>query len=277
MHDMKDLNDLFRRADYSDLTGNEKASIAELCSDQASFQRVKSILQRSEKALTAKAPVQVQNSLENLFDVTYHAPHSQPVSPSTPGGIPNNIFKLPLFKMFAVAASLVVGIFLYVNLSGNQQDQPALAKKEDKVPQKRKNEGLNTLPKEDRVATIIKNENPIPPEASYFESYDPDMAMIVPLEKIVAEEANSEPIRDIDDWDKNAIVEDADPKSLTITDQVTTKNASYSWTYNSNDETKQRSKKNESLSEISVSSNKRKIDRKRINTGAMLKQIKTVF
>ena len=68
---MKQIDDLFLNAHYSDLSPSEQSLIEDLCSDEVSFQQVKSLLSQSVGALPVNPPVHILDSLNQTFDQTY--------------------------------------------------------------------------------------------------------------------------------------------------------------------------------------------------------------
>jgi len=111
---MKDIDDLFLKAHYSDLTPSEQTLIEDLCSDEVSFQQVKALVTRSMDVLPVSPPAHLLEALNQTFDQTYSQPSAKAMRP--------RMFNL--FIASAVAASLLILFTIYLfNTTSTPKDQ----------------------------------------------------------------------------------------------------------------------------------------------------------
>ena len=101
---MKQIDDLFLKDHYSDLTPGEQALIEDLCSDEVSFQQVKVLVTRSMNVLPVSPPAHLLEALNQTFDQTYPEPSAKGMRP--------RMFNL--FISSAVAASLLIFFAIYL-------------------------------------------------------------------------------------------------------------------------------------------------------------------
>ena len=254
---MKQIDDLFLKAHYSDLTPSEQSLIEDLCSDEVSFQQVKVLVTRSKDVLPVNPPAHLLEALNQTFDQTYSQPSVQRMRPKM----------FNLFTASAVAASVL--IFLTIYFFGT-----------DNAPQK-------------QVATVEKKEqkkknNPINLPGTSEQSQTPQLAAIDPIkapsieedqvlqsEKVIDEPAAIASIEMEDAKQEWARGSRSDEDAVPVEDNVASnapKSNTYMWT--SGD--KRLASEQVVLAEVSMKK-QNKSDSKRLNTSFMLKQIKPVY
>jgi hypothetical protein len=254
---MKDIDDLFLKAHYSDLTPNEQSLIEDLCSDEVSFQQVKALVNRSMDTLPVSPPVHLLEALNQTFDQTYSQPSVKGMRP--------RMFNL--FIASAVAATVL--IFLTVYYFGiNNEPQEQLTTVEKKEQKKKNNETkASTIVEKTQTPKVASLEPiPAPPVALDLETQN-DVLMDEPavIASIEMEDAKQEELRgsrsDVEavSRDRNATYNE--PKSNT-----------YMWTS---------ADKHLASDQVVIAQESRKkqtkSDSKRLNTSLMLKQIKPVY
>ena len=118
---MKQIDDLFLKDHYSDLTPGEQALIEDLCSDEVSFQQVKVLVTRSMDVLPVSPPAHLLEALNQTFDQTYSQPSAKGMRP--------RMFNL--FISSAVAASLLIFFAIYLfNSTSTPEEQTARVNKQ---------------------------------------------------------------------------------------------------------------------------------------------------
>ena len=128
---MKQIDDLFLNAHYSDLTPSEQSLIEDLCSDEVSFQQVKVLVTRSKEVLPVNPPAHLLEALNQTFDQTYSQPSVQRMRPKM----------FNLFTASAVAASVLIFLTIYFFGTANApQKQAATVERKE---QKKKNNPIN--------------------------------------------------------------------------------------------------------------------------------------
>ena len=128
---MKQIDDLFLKAHYSDLTPSEQSLIEDLCSDEVSFQQVKALVTQSMDVLPVSPPAHLLEALNQTFDQTYSRPAAKGMRP--------RMFNL--FIASAVAASVLVFLTIYFfGPTNTPQKQVATVEKKE---QKKKNSPIN--------------------------------------------------------------------------------------------------------------------------------------
>jgi hypothetical protein len=254
---MKQIDDLFLNAHYSDLSPSEQSFLEDLCSDEDSFQQVKSLLSQSAGALPVNPPEHMLDLLNQTFDQTYSEQEVQKMRP--------RIFNL--FIASAVAATVL--IFLTVYFFGtNNEPQEQFAKVEKKEQkEKNKQSNLTATSKQTQTPQIAAIEQiPAPPVALDVETQN-DVLMDEPavIASIDMEDAKSERFRGSRSDDTAA------PGDENIASNVPKSNT-YMWTSNE----KNLSSEQVVIAEVSMKKQKNS-DSKRLNTSLMLKQIKPVY
>jgi len=254
---MKQIDDLFLNAHYSDLSPSEQSFLEDLCSDEDSFQQVKSLLAQSAGALPVNPPEHMLDLLNQTFDQTYSEQEAQKMRP--------RMFNL--FIASAVAASVLIFLTIYF-FGTNNEPQEQLAKVEKKE-QKKKNKQSN-LPgtSEQRKTPPVAAVDPTPPpRAALDREVSSEMLMDEPADiaSIDMEDAKPERVRgsrsDVEAVPRDMNVTNSEPKSNT-----------YMWT------SKEKNLSSEQVVIAEVSMKKQKnSDSKRLNTSLMLKQIKPVY
>lgn len=254
---MKQIDDLFLKAHYSDLTPSEQSLIEDLCSDEVSFQQVKVLVTRSKEVLPVNPPAHLLEALNKTFDQTYSKASVQRMRPKM----------FNLFIASAVAASVLIFLTIYFfGPTNTPQKQVATVEKKE---QKKKNNPIN-LP-----ATSEQSQTP------QLAAIDPIKAPCIKEDQVLqTEKLMDEPaaIASIEMEDaKPEIVrgsrsdEDAVPVEGHVASNARKSNT-YMWT--SGD--KHLSSEQGVLAEVSLKK-QNKSDSKRLNTAFMLKQIKPVY
>jgi len=254
---MKQKDDLFLKAHYSDLTPSEQSLIEDICSDEASFQQVKVLVKRSMDVLPVSPPAHLLEALNQTFDQTYSKPTAKGMRPKM----------FSLFIASAVAATVL--IFLTVYYFGiNNEPKEQLTRVEKKEQKKKNNQtkvsGTVEQTQTPKVASL--EPIPVPPVALDMEAQS-DVLMDEPavIASIEMEDAKQEELRgsrsnvEAVSRDMNATYNE--PKSNT-----------YMWTS---------ADKHLASDQVVIAQESRKkqtkSDSKRLNTSLMLKQIKPVY
>ncbi len=250
---MKQLDDLFLNAHYSDLTPEEQSLIQELCSDELSFQQVKGLVTRSQEVLPVSPPESILESLNHTFDQTYTQAQVQRIQP--------RFFNL--YVTSAVAASLLIFLTIYYfGVENSPQEKHATVEKK-------------TSPKNKKAPNIAPHPKPAQnPQLAVVELVTTpsfvDESRVAPLEQVMDEPADV------------ALVEKEDAKPEVFRgsrseDDAPTSNT-YMWT------TPDKNLKEVDAVVIAASSGysspkgkRANVETKRINTALMLKQIKPVY
>lgn len=255
---MKQIDDLFLKAHYSDLTPSEQSLIEDLCSDEVSFQQVKVLVTRSKEVLPVNPPAHLLEALNQTFDQTYSKPSVQRMRPKM----------FNLLTVSAVAASSLVFLSIYYFGVDNTPE-----KKLAKVERKQS-------PKYEKPPKSAPNSKP---------TQNPQLAAVVPIAPLdytdISTVSSSEQVMDEPAPIASIEMEDAKPErvrgSRSDEDKVpvegyvasnATKSNTYMWT--SGD--KHLSSEQAVLAEVSLKK-QNKSDSKRLNTSFMLKQIKPVY
>jgi len=245
---------------------DDKAELRTHFDDDASFDQVNSLLRESEKIMPQEPPVEVFNRLDHLFDETYSQP--KPITKHNA-----NFWR---FSWLA-AAAVVLGVLL-VYPWRTRDEAPA------PVAQKEKKEQASNL----KESEVIYTEKEVQPEEeepliARLEDKDGykitenlnDEAEAVSLisEKTMDAPELSEPtysgvvtypsMAQVEDSKANKSLED-DPKSNTAKKEEVYR-----------DKSEQRN--DEQLAEVSMLKKNIKSKSRKIDTGAMLKNIKPVF
>ena len=254
---MKQIDDLFLNAHYSDLTPSEQSLIEDLCSDEVSFQQVKVLVTRSMDVLPVNPPAHLLEALNQTFDQTYSQPSVQRMRPKM----------FNLFTASAVAASVLIFLTIYFFGTANApQKQAATVEKKE---QKKKNNPIN-LPgtseqsQTPQLAAIDPIKAPIIEEDQVLQS-----------EKVIDEPAAIASIKMEDAKQEWARGSRSDEDAVPVEDNVASnapKSNTYMWT--SGD--KRLASEQVVLDEVSMKK-QNKSDSKRLNTSFMLKQIKPVY
>jgi hypothetical protein len=252
---MKDIDDLFLKAHYSDLTPSEQTLIEDLCSDEVSFQQVKALVTRSMDVLPVSPPAHLLEALNQTFDQTYSQPSAKGMRP--------RMFNL--FIASAVAATVL--IFLIVYYFGiNNEPKEQLARVEKNEQKKKNNQtkvsGIVEKTQTPKVASL--EPIPAPPVVLDVEAQT-DVLMDEPVASIEMEDAKQEELRgsrsDVEAVSRDMNATYNEPKSNT-----------YMWTS---------ADKHLASDQVVIAQESRKkqtkSDSKRLNTSLMLKQIKPVY
>lgn len=250
---MKQIDDLFLKAHYNELTPSEQSLIEDLCSDESSFQQVKILVTRSKEVLPINPPAHVLDALNQTFDKTYSQAPVQHMRPKM----------FNLFTAVAVAASVLVFLSIYY-FGVDNTPQKKLVKVERKQS-----------PKNVKAPKPAPNPKPTQrPQLAMVEHIAPfdyaDISTVSPIEQVMDEPA---PIASIE-------IEDAKQESIRGSrseDDAPTSNT-YMWT------TPDKNLKEVDAVVIAASSGysspkgkRANVETKRINTALMLKQIKPVY
>jgi hypothetical protein len=255
---MKQIDDLFLKAHYSDLTPSEQSLIEDLCSDEVSFQQVKALVNRSMDTLPVSPPVHLLEALNQTFDQTYSQPSVKGVRPKM----------FSLFIASAVAASLLILFTIYLfNTTSTPKDQTARVNK--KIERTKQNPSPNkqlaketTAPNQPLVAElpqVIHSD----PAYGYEISTPSDEPLALAAEP--QEEAKSLEIRG--SRSDNTVL----PGEATIVSKAPSSNT-YEWT------AIDKNLESSSVVIANVDSKKKSnLEPKRLNTSYLLKQIKPVY
>ena len=254
---MKQIDDLFLKAHYSELTPSEQYLIEDLCSDEVSFQQVKSLLSQSVGALPVNPPAHILDSLNQTFDQTYFEPEVQKRHPRM----------FSLFIASAVAASVLIFLTIYFFGTANApQKQVATVEKKE---QKKKNNPIN-LP-----GTSEQSQTPQLAAIDPIKAPSIEEDQVLQSEKVIDEPAAIASIEMEDAKPEWARGSRSDEDAVPVEDNVasnTPKSNTYMWT--SGD--KRLASEQAVLAEVSMKK-QNKSDSKRLNTLFMLKQIKPVY
>jgi hypothetical protein len=254
---MKQIDDLFLNAHYSDLSPSEQSFLEDLCSDEDSFQQVKSLLAQSAGALPVNPPEHMLDFLNQTFDQTYSEQEAQKRRP--------RMFNL--FIASAVAASVLIFLTIYY-FGFDNTPQKKLAKVEEKE-QYKKNDQIKSSGKTEQRKTppVAAVDRTPPPPAALDRDISSEMLMDEPADiaSIDMEDAKPERVRgsrsDVEAVPRDMNVTNSEPKSNT-----------YMWT----SKEKNLSSEQVVIAEVSMK-NQKNSDSKRLNTSLMLKQIKPVY
>jgi hypothetical protein len=254
---MKQIDDLFLKAHYSDLTPSEQSLIEDLCSDEVSFQQVKVLVTRSKEVLPVSPPAHLLEALNQTFDQTYSQPSVQRMRPKM----------FNLFTASAVAASVLIFLTIYFFGTANApQKQAATVEKKE---QKKKNNPTN-LP-----GTSEQSQTPQVAAVDPITAPSIEEDQVLQTVKLMDEPAVIASIEMEDakqEWARGSRSdEDAMPVDGNVASN-TPKSNTYMWT--SGD--KHLSSEQAVLAEVSMKK-QNKSDSKRLNTSFMLKQIKPVY
>ena len=254
---MKQIDDLFLKAHYSDLTPSEQSLIEDLCSDEVSFQQVKVLVTRSKEVLPVNPPAHLLEALNQTFDQTYSQPSVQRMRPKM----------FNLFTASAVAASVLIFLTIYFFGTANApQKQAATVEKKE---QKKKNNPIN-LP-----GTSEQSQTPQLAAIDPIKAPSIEEDQVLQSEKVIDEPAAIASIEMEDAKQEWARGSRSDEDAVPVEDNVASnapKSNTYMWT--SGD--KHLSSEQVVLAEVSMKK-QNKSDSKRLNTSFMLKQIKPVY
>lgn len=256
---MKDIDDLFLKAHYSDLTPNEQTLIEDLCSDEVSFQQVKVLVTRSMDVLPVSPPAHMLEALNQTFDQTYSQPAAKGMRP--------RMFNL--FIASAVAASLLILFTIYLfNTTSTPKEQTARVNK--KIERTKQNPAPNkqlaketTPPNQPLVAELpqVIHSDPPPIDDEIITPSDEPLALAAEPQ----EEAKSLEIRG--SRSDNTVL----PGEATIVSKAPSINT-YEWT------TVDKNLESSSVVISNVESKKKSNpEPKRLNTSLLLKQIKPLY
>lgn len=254
---MKQIDDLFLKAHYSDLTPSEQSVIEDLCSDEVSFQQVKVLVTRSKEVLPVNPPAHLLEALNQTFDQTYSQPSVQRMRPKM----------FNLFTASAVAASVLIFLTIYFFGTANPpQKQVATVEKKE---QKKKNNPIN-LP-----GTSEQSQTPQLAAIDPIKAPSIEEDQVLQSEKLMDEPALITSIEMEDAKQEWARGSRSDEDAVPVEDNVASnapKSNTYMWT--SGD--KRLASEQVVLAEVSMKK-QNKSDSKRLNTSFMLKQIKPVY
>jgi hypothetical protein len=254
---MKQIDDLFLKAHYSDLTPSEQSLIEDLCSDEVSFQQVKVLVTRSKEVLPVNPPAHLLEALNQTFDQTYSQPSVQRMRPKM----------FNLFTASAVAASVLIFLTIYFFGTANApQKQAATVERKE---QKKKNNPIN-LP-----GTSEQSQTPQLAAIDPIKAPSIEEDQVLQSEKVIDEPAAIASIEMEDAKPEWARGSRYDEDAVPVEDNVASnapKSNTYMWT--SGD--KHLSSEQVVLAEVSMKK-QNKSDSKRLNTLFMLKQIKPVY
>ena len=254
---MKQIDDLFLKAHYSDLTPSEQSVIEDLCSDEVSFQQVKVLVTRSKDVLPVNPPAHLLEALNQTFDQTYSQPSVQRMRPKM----------FNLFTASAVAASVLIFLTIYFFGPANApQKQVATVEKKE---QKKKNNPIN-LP-----GTSEQSQTPQLAAIDPIKAPSIEEDQVLQSEKVIDEPAAIASIEMEDAKQEWARGSRSDEGAVPVEDNVAS-NAPKSNTYMWTSEDKHLSSEQAVLAEVSMKK-QNKSDSKRLNTSFMLKQIKPVY
>jgi hypothetical protein len=254
---MKQIDDLFLNAHYSDLSPSEQSFLEDLCSDEDSFQQVKSLLAQSTGALVVNPPEHMLDLLNQTFDQTYS---EQEVLKRRP-----RMFNV--FIASAVAASVLIFLTIYY-FGFDNTPQKKLAKVEKKEQNKKNNQLKSSGKTEQRQTPLVATIDPTPPPRAALDREVPSEILMdepVAIASIDMEDAKPERVRG----------SRSDDAALPGDENVAS-NAPKSNTYMWTSKEKNLSSEQVVIAEVSMKKQKNS-DSKRLNTSLMLKQIKPVY
>ena len=250
---MKQIDDLFLNAHYSDLSPSEQSLIEDLCSDEVSFQQIKSLLSQSVGALPVNPPAHILDSLNQTFDQTYLEPEVQKRHPRM----------FSLFIASAAAASVLIFLSIYYFGFDNTPEKKLVKVERKQSPKKKKAPNIAPHPN--------NNQNP-------------QLATVEPIAPIDyannSTVSRSEQVMDEPAAIASIEMEDAKLESLrgSRSDEGAPTSNTYKWT------TPDKNLKEVDAVVIAASSGysspkgkRANVETKRINTALMLKQIKPVY
>jgi hypothetical protein len=260
---MKQIDDLFLKAHYSDLTPSEQSVIEDLCSDEVSFQQVKVLVTRSKDVLPVNPPAHLLDSLNKTFDQTYSQPSVQRMRPKM----------FNLFTASAVAASVLIFLTIYFFGTANApQKQAATVEKKE---QKKKNNPIN-LP-----GTSEQSQTPQLAAIDPIKAPSIEEDQVLQSEKVIDEPALIASIEMEDAKPERVRGPRSDEGAVPVEDNVASNaptSNTYKWT------TPDKNLKEVDAVVIAASSGysspkgkRANVETKRINTALMLKQIKPVY
>lgn len=255
---MKQIDDLFLKAHYSDLTPSEQSLIEDLCSDEVSFQQVKVLVTRSMDVLPVSPPAHLLEALNQTFDQTYSQPSAKGMRP--------RMFNL--FIASAVAASLLILFTIYLfNTTSTPKDQTARVNK--KIERTKQNPAPNKQLAKETTAPNQPLVAELPQVIQSDPAYDDEIS--TPSDEPLAlaaepqEEAKSLEIRGT--RSDNTVL----PGEVTIVSKAPSSNT-YEWT------AMDKNLESSSVVIANVDSKKKSnLEPKRLNTSYLLKQIKPVY
>jgi hypothetical protein len=256
---MKDIDDLFLKDHYSDLTPIEQTLIEDLCSDEVSFQQVKALVTQSMDVLPVSPPAHLLEALNQTFDQTYSKPSSKGMRP--------RMFNL--FIASAAAASLLILFTTYLfKTTSAPEEQTARVKK--RIERTKQNPALNkqlakktTAPNQPLVAELpqVIHSDPPPSDDGIITPSDEPLDLAAEPQ----EEAKSLEIRG--SRSDNTVL----PGEATNVSQANSSNT-YQWT------AVDKNIESSSVVIANVPSRKKSnLEPKRLNTSLLLKQIKPVY
>lgn len=253
-------------SEYARWNEEDRAELRTHFEDDDSFDQVKSLLRESEKIMHQEAPTEVFNRLDRLFDETYSQP--KPITKHSA-----NFWR---FSWLA-AAAVVLGVLLVYPWFSRDDAPDPLARKEQKV--------RASKPKETEVIYKEKElqqgeEEPIIARIEDKDGYkitedlnDEAEAVSLISEKTMDSPEFSEPtysgvvtypsMAQMEDSKANKSLEDDRMSNSAIKDEV----------YRDKFELRN----DEQLAEVSMLKKNLKSKSRKIDTGAMLKNIKPVF
>jgi hypothetical protein len=254
---MKQIDDLFLKDHYSDLTPIEQTLIEDLCSDEVSFQQVKALVTQSMDVLPVSPPAHLLEALNQTFDQTYSKPSSKGMRP--------RMFNL--FISSAVAASLLIFFAIYLfNSTSTPEEQTARVNKQ--IERKH-----NPAPNKPLTKQKMTTDQPLVAELTQVIHSDPvyNDEISTPSDEPLAlaaelqEEAKSIEIRGTRS-DYSVL-----PSEATFVSKVPSSNT-YQWT------AVDKNIESSSVVIANVPSRKKSnLEPKRLNTSLLLKQIKPVY
>ena len=255
---MKQIDDLFLKDHYSDLTPGEQALIEDLCSDEVSFQQVKVLVTRSMNVLPVSPPAHLLEALNQTFDQTYPEPSAKGMRP--------RMFNL--FISSAVAASLLIFFAIYLfNSTSTPEEQTARVNKQiERKHNPAPNKPLakkTTAPNQPLVAELpqVIHSDPPPSDDGIITPSDEPLALAAEPQ----EEAKSLETRG--SRSDNTVL----PGEATIVSKAPSINT-YEWT------TVDKNLESSSVVIANVESKKKSNpEPKRLNTSLLLKQIKPLY
>jgi hypothetical protein len=254
---MKQIDDLFLKAHFSDLTPSEQSLIEDLCSDEVSFQQVKVLVTRSKEVLPVSPPAHLLEALNQTFDQTYSQPSVQRMRPKM----------FNLFTASAVAASVL--IFLTIYFFGTDHAQQKQVATVEKKEQKKKNNQINS------TGTSEKRETPKVASIDPVTAPSVEEDLVLQTEKLMDEPAAIASIEMEDAKPEWARRSRSDEDAVPVEDNVASnapKSNTYMWTAGD----KRLASEQVVFAEVSMKK-QNKSDSKRLNTSFMLKQIKPVY
>jgi hypothetical protein len=255
---MKDIDDLFLKAHYSDLTPNEQTLIEDLCSDEVSFQQVKVLVTRSMDVLPVSPPAHLLEALNQTFDQTYSQPSAKGVRP--------RMFNL--FIASAVAASLLILFTIYLfNTTSTPKDQTARVNK--KIERTKQNPAPNKQLAKETTAPNQPLVAELPQVIHSDPAYDDEIS--TPSDEPIASAAEPQEVAKSLEIRGTRSDNTVLPSEATIVSKAPSSNT-YEWT------AVDKNLESSSVVIANVDSKKKSNpEPKRLNTSYLLKQIKPVY